>query len=143
MDKISGILPASPRTRVLDIGASQPARPGAPALGRPMGRNSLGDRITLSKQIEEMRMTGEMPGPEASPVYRNPAEIKKLKVIEDLNQKFFSNPKSEAREGDMTKSEETLSKASDNEGLFFVERELRPAQDMGSSKIPLSSTEQS
>lgn len=127
MDKISGILPASPRTRaVLDVAASQPARPGAVALGRPMGKNSLGDRLTLSKQVEELRATGNLPELEAPPVYKNPAEVKKLKVIEDLNQKFFSNPKSVAREGDQTKSEETFTKATENEGLFFVEKDLQP-----------------
>ncbi|KYG69927.1 hypothetical protein [Bdellovibrio bacteriovorus] len=126
MEKISGILPASPRTRVADVSVAQPARPGALALGRPMGKNSLGDRISLSKQMEEMKMTGQLPEPEASPVYKNPGEVKKLKVIEDLNQKFFQNPKSVAREGDMTKSEEALTKTTDNEGLFFVEKELRP-----------------
>lgn len=126
MEKISGILPPSPRTRVADVAVAQPARPGAPALGRPMGKNSLGDRITLSKQLEEMRQTGVIPEVNESPVYKNPAEVKKLKVIEDLNQKFFNNPKSVAREGDQTKSEEALSKTTDNEGLFYVEKELRP-----------------
>lgn len=134
MDKISGILPPSARTRVAELAAAQPARPGAPAMGRPMGKNSLGDRITLSKQLEELRQTGEMPEPEASPVYKNPTEVRKLKVIEDLNQKFFS-PKTEARENDLTKSEETLKKTSDNEGLFFVEKELRPPQEPALKEI--------
>nr|WP_295900195.1 hypothetical protein [uncultured Bdellovibrio sp.] len=128
MEKISGILPASARTRVADISVAQPARPGAPALGRPMGKNSLGDRITLSKQLEEMRQTGQLPEPEASPVYKNPGEVKKLKVIEDLNQKFFGNPKDIAREDDLAKSEETLKKTDSNDGLFYVEKELRPQE---------------
>lgn len=127
MEKISGILPPSARTRVADVAAAQPARPGAPALGRPMGKNSLGDRVTLSKQLEELRQTGEIPEPEASPVYKNPVEAKKLKVIEELNQKFFS-PKSVARDEDTTKSEETLKKTSANEGLFYVEKELQPVE---------------
>lgn len=126
MEKISGIIPASPRTSVADVSVAQPARPGALALGRPMGKNSLGDRITLSKQMEELKQTGQIPEPEAAPVYRNPAEAKKLKVIEDLNKKFFTNPKSLAREDDQAKSEETLGKANDNESLFYVEKELRP-----------------
>lgn len=128
MEKISGILPASARTKVAEVASAQPARPGAPAFGRPMGRNSLGDRITLSKQIEEMRQTGQLPEPEASPVYRNPAEAKKVKVIEDLNRKFFANPKDIAREDDLAKSEEALKKTNTNEGLFIVEKELRPAE---------------
>lgn len=129
MEKLSGILPASARTQVADISVAQPARPGAPALGRPMGKNSLGDRVTLSKQLAEMRETGQTPDLEESPVYKNPVENKKLKVIQDLNQKFFNNPKSVAREGsDLTKSEETLGNTSANEGLFYVEKELRPQQ---------------
>lgn len=126
MEKISGIIPASPRTQVADSTNVQPARPGALALGRPMGKNSLGDRITLSKQMEELKQTGQLPDPEPSPVYKNPAESKKMKIIEDLNKKFFSNPKSIARETDQTKSEETLGRATENESLFFVEKELRP-----------------
>ncbi|WP_374075404.1 hypothetical protein [Bdellovibrio bacteriovorus] len=128
MEKISGILPASARTRVADISVAQPARPGAPALGRPMGKNSLGDRITLSKQLEELRQTGQVPEPAASPVYKNPGEVKKLKVIEDLNQKFFANPKDIARDSDLAKSEEALKKVDSNEGLFIVEKELRPQE---------------
>ncbi|WP_374029229.1 hypothetical protein [Bdellovibrio bacteriovorus] len=135
MEKISGILPASPRTRAVDTSNSQPARPGALALGRPMGKNSLGDRITLSKQMEELRATGQLPEPEAAPVYKNPTEVKKLKVIEDLNSKFFANPKGIAREGDMTKSEEALTKTADNEGLFYVEKELRPQAEAPLNQI--------
>ncbi|HWU44456.1 MAG TPA: hypothetical protein VN132_13490, partial [Bdellovibrio sp.] len=61
MDKISGIIPASPRTQVADVATSQPARPGAPMTGRPMGRNSLGDRIMLSKELERLKQQGELP----------------------------------------------------------------------------------
>ncbi|XGC80352.1 hypothetical protein ACES2L_13550 [Bdellovibrio bacteriovorus] len=129
MEKISGIIPASARTRTADTSNSQPARPGAPALGRPMGKNSLGDRVILSKKLEEMRAAGvalDQPQQEPSAAYTNPAEAKKLKVIQDLNQKFFNNPKSVAREGDQTKSEEALGKTTDNESLFVVEPEMRP-----------------
>ncbi|NUN04416.1 MAG: hypothetical protein HUU57_01525 [Bdellovibrio sp.] len=126
MEKISGIIPASARTKVADISVSQPARPGAPLLGRPMGKNSLGDRITLSKELEELRQTGQFPEPEMTPVYKQPAEAKKLKVIQELNEKFFTDPKELAREENIPKSEETLKKTESNEGLFFVERELKP-----------------
>lgn len=149
MEKISGILPATARTRAIDTSASQPARPGALALGRPMGKNSLGDRITLSKQMEEMRAAGILPEQqqqmppqlEASPVYKRPTgETNKLKVIEDLNQKFFNNPKSVARDGDQTKSEETFTKATENEGLFFVEKDLRATPEQAPLKPQTDST---
>lgn len=126
MEKISGILPASPRTRVADISSAQPARPGALALGRPMGKNSLGDRITLSKQAEAMRQNNELPvSAEAPTTYKPNPEAAKLKVIEDLNQKFFNNPKSIARETDATKSEEALGNTMQNQSLFIVEDQLR------------------
>ncbi len=38
MEKISRIIPANRRTSSAEISTSQPARPGAPAFGRPMGR---------------------------------------------------------------------------------------------------------
>jgi hypothetical protein len=122
MEKISGILPPSPRTRVAEPAAAQPARPGAPAFGRPMGRNSLGDRVTLSRELEVMRQSGELPTPEEPTVYKKPQEAKNVKIIEDLNQKFFS-PKTLAREEDIAKSEETLKETSDKEGMFLVDRE--------------------
>lgn len=134
MDKISGIIPASARTRTADVAVAQPARPGAPALGRPMGKNSLGDRVILSKKLEELRAAGVTPesqvAQDPAPVYTNNPEAKKLKVIQDLNQKFFNNPKSVAREGDLTKSEEALGKTTENESLFVVEPEMRPQASM-------------
>jgi len=72
MDKISGIIPASPRLKLMEMAAAQPARPGAPAFGRPEGKNSLGDRIMLSKQMEEMRQSGQLPEPEAPITYKKP-----------------------------------------------------------------------
>ena len=38
MEKLSSILPKSSRTQNVDNSNAQPARPGAPLLGRPMGR---------------------------------------------------------------------------------------------------------
>lgn len=108
MQKISGIIPASPRTKVADVSMSQPARPGAPAFGRPMGKNSLGDRITLSRMAEQIMQTG-IPGEMEAPVtYRPSAEASKLKVIDDLNKKFFEKPTSIAKEGAGPHSEEAL-----------------------------------
>ncbi|MNJ99859.1 hypothetical protein D3C87_176400 [compost metagenome] len=103
MDKISGILPPSARTRTADISNSQPARPGAPTFGRVMGKSSLSDRVTLSKMAEQMIESGGPALQETPPgVYKNTPENSKLKVIEDLNKKFFARP-------DKTESTETLS----------------------------------
>jgi hypothetical protein len=131
MEKISGIIPASARTQVADTSSAQPARPGAPLLGRPEGKNSLGDRVTLSKQMEAMKKEalGDAPAmtPDA-PVYSSP-ESRKVKVIEELNKKFFTNPKAQVRDNDMTKSEEALKSTNDVEGLFFVEKNLKPVSE--------------
>lgn len=131
MDKISGILPPSARTRFADVSASQPARPGAPSMGRPDGRNSLGDRLTLSKEIESIRQGGEffepMPPPMSAPTtYTNTAEGKKAKVIEELNNRFFAKVDLHKQPGEAAKSEEMATSTQQNApSLFLVEPELR------------------
>lgn len=127
MEKISGILPASPRTKVAEISSAQPARPGAPALGRPMGRNSLGDRVTLSKELERMKETGVLPEPANPATYKNPAEANKLKIIDELNAKFFAHPKDVAKDSSLTRSEETLKSVDDNTG--FTAPVAQPRQE--------------
>ncbi len=129
MEKLSGILPASARTATAEVASAQPARPGALALGRPMGKNSLGDRVTISKQLEEMRRTGQMPELEPTATYRNSSEGQKLKVIDELNKKFFTDPKNNVRDTDQTKSEEVLTKIEEaTPSLFVVEDDLKPLQ---------------
>lgn len=41
MDKISGIIPSSPRLQAVDLKDSAPVRPGTPTFGRPEGVSSL------------------------------------------------------------------------------------------------------
>jgi len=119
MDKISSILPASPRMQMVEMAASQPARPGAPLMGRPEGKNSMGDRITLSKEMERMRASGELPELEPAPTYKNTAENSKKQTIDDLNKKFFTNPKDIAREnGGLTRSEEILNNVESSEPVI-------------------------
>ena len=131
MDKISGILPQSPRMKLMEVAASQPARPGAPAMGRPMGKNSIGERITMSKQLDELRESGQLPAQLAPPIYKN-TEANKIKVIEDINKKFFSSPgqlasdKESIRESSDTMSETVLKKTMGNEG--FIEHPKTPAR---------------
>lgn len=140
MDKISGILPASARTSVSEISSSQPARPGAVATGRPAGRNSLGDRVALSKELEKIKSEmGKLP--DEQPVlkdpagtYKNTAENSKRQTIEDLNKKFFSNPKELARENaDITRSEEVA------ENVEHTEPVMAPRFPQ-ESHAPLTST---
>lgn len=117
MEKISRILAPSARVMATEISDSQPARPGAPAFGRPMGKNSLGDRVTLSKQALESQLTGLPPQPEELKTYKNKSESSKLKMIEKLNQNFF-NPKAEVRDGQgTTASEQAIKSIADAEIL--------------------------
>jgi hypothetical protein len=95
-----------------------------------MGKNSLGDRITLSKAAAELRATaaaesaaadeaaapvaaqsGATAGPQAAATYKAPSEASKVKVVQDLNKKFFERPVEVDREGGATSaSEEALNR---------------------------------
>lgn len=117
MQKISGILPASARTSVADISVAQPARPGAPTLGRPEGKNSLGDRITLSKEAEKFLESGAIATADRPlATYKDTPENNKLKIIDDLNKKFFSRPTDLAKEGEDTLAEETIKRYESSKG---------------------------
>lgn len=64
MQKISGIIPSSPRVASTDLSVAKAVRPGAPTFGAPVGSSSLGpvsqlpvsalDRI---KQLQEREMS--------------------------------------------------------------------------------------
>lgn len=92
MEKISGILPATPRTRSADISSAPPARLGAPTLGRstPLSQSAI-DKVSLSPEFEAFRSQGNLPELAPKNEYKNMEETKKLKVIEDLNRKFFQS----------------------------------------------------
>jgi hypothetical protein len=82
MEKISGILPSSSRIKSVDLTDSPPARPGAPANGRKVGRNSVADRITLSERAKEMAAQDTM-------MVKNPKETSRAKMVEEINRNFF------------------------------------------------------
>lgn len=109
MEKISRIIPASPRTRTAEIATAQPARPGAPAMGRTMGRSTsapsvIEDRITLSNAEKSMSSQG---------TYRPPAEVSRTKIVDDLAQKFF-NSKADTAEITKPKSEQVAELAQES-----------------------------
>lgn len=94
MEKISGILPATPRTRSVDISSAPPARAGAPTIGRSSQMAisaipAIEDRLSLSPEFEAFQKTGAVPALDKEVGYKNMEEAKKLKVIEDINKKFF------------------------------------------------------
>ena len=83
MEKISGILPEKPRIKN-DLEPLPPVRPGAPAFGRSEGSAEIRDRVTLSsaKNIGVQELQN----------YKNPKEARHVKIVEDLNRKFFLQP---------------------------------------------------
>lgn len=123
MRKISGIIPPNARTQSAEIARSQPARPGAPSMGRPMGKNSLGDRITLSNELEEMRANRELPERELSGSYPNMQEARRAKTVQALSDKFFS-AKGSIENSETPKSEVATESVTERRSLFTVEPEL-------------------
>ncbi len=78
MEKLSSILPSSARVKSVDLDEAPPARPGAPAMGRKQGSNSIADRISLSKQAKEMAAQDTM-------MVKNPREASRAKMVEEIN----------------------------------------------------------
>lgn len=110
MEKISSILPKSPRTQNVDNSRAQPARPGAPLLGRPMGRVtqkvvfddmqpeavkpstpdlSFADKFSTITPEDRISISAEDEGPEAKLAgYSRRGEMQKVKIAEDVSRKF-------------------------------------------------------
>ncbi|MBL7558052.1 MAG: hypothetical protein JNM24_19640 [Bdellovibrionaceae bacterium] len=110
MEKISSILPKSPRTQNVDNSRAQPARPGAPLLGRPMGRVtqkvvfddiqpetvkastldlSFADKFSTITPEDRISISAEDEGPEAKLAgYSRKGEMQKVKIAEDVSRKF-------------------------------------------------------
>lgn len=83
MEKISGILPERPRLRA-EKEPLPPVRPGTPGFGRPEGSSDIRDKVTLSSVKNA--------GAKDLQNYRNPKEARNVKMIEELNRKFFMSP---------------------------------------------------
>lgn len=82
MDKISSILPQNARVTSVDLDEAPPARPGSPAFGRKVGRNTVADRLTLSKHAKELAAQDTM-------MMKNPKETARAKSVDEINKKFF------------------------------------------------------
>ena len=82
MEKLSSILPGSPRVKSVDLKNAQPARPGAPLFGRPNGSVSS-DRLTLSAEARDMAFQ------ETMGAGRNPREMAQTQIAKDVTKKFF------------------------------------------------------
>jgi hypothetical protein len=82
VEKISGILPASPRIKSVDTSDSSPARPGAPLNGRKEGRVSARDRISISPDAKEIAFKQTMGG-------KDPQDVSRAKMVSEINKRFF------------------------------------------------------
>lgn len=84
MDKISGIIPQTPRTGSKRFNDNTPVRPGAPQFGRPEGSSEIKDRVSITNvQSVEMKP------------YKNPREANHVKIADSLTRKFFLMPEKE------------------------------------------------
>ncbi len=109
MEKISGIVPSSYRTKNAEESSAQPARPGAPAMGRPMGRVTLPASELVASATDRLSLSSTEAGSvvQAPNGYKNLQEAKRAKVVDELARKFFeTSPKEEIRGTGITHSEE-------------------------------------
>ena len=99
MEKLSGILPNSPRVKSVDVSEAKPRRPGAPTFGLPNGSTAaVRDKVSLSNIKPEEVGSDTL-------TYKNLKDAKSAKLADDLAKKFFEtrlNPQEE----NLTKSEE-------------------------------------
>jgi hypothetical protein len=112
MEKVSSILPSKARITSVDTEGAQPARPGAPAFGRPKGTVSIGDRATISARAKEMAAKETLLG-------RSGKEASRAKAVDEINRRFFETrlqkpepiavPISEQIADNLEEAEETIS----------------------------------
>lgn len=98
MDKISGIIPQTPRTASKRFTDSTPVRPGAPQFGRPAGSSEIKDRVSITNAQS----------PDFKP-YRNPREAANVKIVDSLSRKFFLTPESDTSPADLSSEVSDLS----------------------------------
>lgn len=106
MEKISRIIPPSPRTQSADLSMAAPVRPGSHQIGKIP---PVEDRVSLSS-IENGRSI------EAPMTYNNKGkESRRAILVDELSKKFFlNNPKTDVRGSDRTNSEEILDSVNEN-----------------------------
>lgn len=120
MEKISRIIAPSARTKSYDVSRAQPARPGAPTIGRPADMDFIQDRITLSEQLLDPILNGEtyQPSKPTTPEIYGPKENAKAQLVKEMTNTFFlkQNPKEVAKEGGRPHSEEVASRVQSSTG---------------------------
>ncbi len=86
MEKISGVIPASPRVQAVDLKSSAPIRPGIPTFGRPLGSNSLAERQGMTTAERAHQTHQEVMAQRKSQTERD------VEAIKDIAERFFMMP---------------------------------------------------
>ena len=84
MQKISGILPSTPRVAAVDLKSSLPVRPGTPTFGQQVGETTQ-DRYSKSKAhlgIDVHQLNNDNR-------YRDSKEAKRVSIAERIADRFF------------------------------------------------------
>lgn len=119
MEKISRILPPNARTGTYDASRAQPARPGAPKIGRPQALESAMDRVTLSDQLTNSIMEAgpsEIPKQNsklAASQYKS-SDTVKAQLVKDMTDRFFAKnttAKDMVKDTHQAHSEEVVARA--------------------------------
>ncbi|OYZ11316.1 MAG: hypothetical protein B7Y39_19500 [Bdellovibrio sp. 28-41-41] len=134
MEKLSSILPKSPRTQNVDNSKAQPARPGAPLLGRPAGKVtqkvvfddvepetiskasmpdlSFAAKFSVITPEDRVSISAEDEGPEAKlSGYTRKGEMQKVKIADEVSRKFANL--NTAIDKDKSLSEDAVTKSID------------------------------
>jgi hypothetical protein len=129
MDKLSSILPSSPRIQNVDMEGSHPVRPGVASYGRPVGRNPIKDRFTLSQQAKDIAFKETLAG-------MNPKESKSTKIVNEMYKNFFENKVSDGVKAKPA-SEETFERNADIDQSIPVDLDVEIAvPSPGEAKAP-------
>ena len=111
MDKLSNVLPSRNRVTDVDVTESQPARPGAPSNGRPMGITPM-QRHTSALDI----------------VDQNKINDKNIENVKKASDDFFKNQKDLNQS---LKKESSFLEGTQNEDSLQLSRAILSSPDNG------------
>jgi len=128
MEKLSSILPASPRVQSVDMADAHAVRPGVRSYGRPIGANPIKDRLTISQQAKDVAFQETLGT-------INPREAKSVKIADDMSKKFFETRLTDGIKG-RPASEETQERGTDLDSTAPPQPEAIPMQTPTSPAAP-------
>lgn len=89
MEKLSGIISSSPRLQSGDLQSAQPARPGAPGFGRPMGESTLAARKDLTTAQKAVMIRDHLAAEKKA--------FRDQKEVQEMADRFFMNKAEEQK----------------------------------------------